>query len=80
MKLFQYSVIHLYSGRERRLTSVNQLSLKICNPLNFKSRTATGANDTKINVVDVLMGLKAKSSTFREFCENMYEILMFACL
>ena len=31
----------MYSGRERRLSSVNQLSLKICNPLNFKSWTAT---------------------------------------
>ena len=41
MKLFQYSVIHLYSGRERRLSSVNQLSLKICNPLNFRSLAAT---------------------------------------
>ena len=39
--VFQYSVIHLYSGRERRLSSVNQLSLKICNPLNFTSPTAT---------------------------------------
>ena len=41
MKLFQYSVIYLYSGRQLRLSSVNQFSLKICNPLNFKSLTAT---------------------------------------
>ena len=41
MKLFQYSVIHLYSGRERRLSSVNQCHLKICKHLKFKSRTAT---------------------------------------
>ena len=31
---------------------------------------SASANDTKINAIDVLMGLKAKSSTFREFCEK----------
>ena len=33
------------------------------------------ANDTEINVIDVLMGLKAKSSTFREFCEKCMKSL-----
>ena len=34
-------------------------------------------NDTEIAymVIDVLMGLKAKSSTFREFCEKFMELL-----
>ena len=53
MKLFQYSVIPLYSGRERRLSSVNELSLKICNPLNFKSPTATDG-DTGGSATDLL--------------------------
>ena len=33
------------------------------------------ANDTKINVIYVLVGLKAKSSTFREFCEKCMKSL-----
>ena len=42
MKLFSIQFyVHLYSGREHRLSRVNQLSLKIWNPLNFKSPTAT---------------------------------------
>ena len=62
MKLFQYSVIHLYSGRERRLSSVNQLSWKICNPLNFKSPTATACNCYvfNMNYIYVLKILKIK--------------------
>ena len=31
---------------------------------------SASANDTKINAIDVLMVLKAESSTFREFCET----------
>ena len=45
------SVIHLYSGIEHRLSSVNHLSLKICNPLNFKSQTATAKEYPHVNVL-----------------------------
>ena len=45
----------LYLGRERRLSSVNQLSLKICNLLNFKSPTATDGHVVQMHVkIDVL--------------------------
>ena len=36
---------------------------------------SASANDTKINVIDVLVGMKAKSSTFREFCEKCMKSL-----
>ena len=34
-----------------------------------------GVNDSEIMVIDVLMGLKAKSCTFREFCEKCMKSL-----
>ena len=36
MKLFQNSVIHLYSGRERRLSSVNQFVNENMQPPKFQ--------------------------------------------
>ena len=44
--------------------------VELCNDVYSAS-----ANDTKINVIDVLVGLKAKNSTFREFCEKCMKSL-----
>ena len=63
MKLFSIQLyVHLYSGRERRLSFVNKLSLKICNPLNFKSPTATGMCDDSSYGTQILSSANCKIS------------------
>ena len=49
-----------------------------CDMLVLQRLVKCSVNDTEIlyMVIDVLMGLKAKSSTFRKFCKKMYEIIM----
>ena len=47
-----------------------------CDLLVLQRLVKCSVNDTKIHmVIDVLMGLKAKSSTFREFCEKCMKSL-----
>ena len=51
-----------------------------CDLLVLQRLVKWSVNDTEICGGYVLVGLKAKSNTFREFCEKMYEITMVACL
>ena len=46
-----------------------------CDLLVLHRLVECSGNDTEIYMIDVLMGLKAKSSTFREFCKKCMKSL-----